>query len=249
MEGLNVAKHEEAMELTLIKLKNKVQNFVTKEKRLYQDYKAKLEYKDCEQRILECRFKQAIIKLESLKHKIYQHSKMKSLYYDTKKQCDKLQKDLTDCMKVRYLYEDHADLIKREMNTKLKDKESEINKYKREIQRLASMCRQNEKTMADFRETLKCKTEDMKKKLNGKTMMYDQEKQKTTNLQEKLIETQNSLRDKKKEIQTMNMELEKYRLAKYEEKMTEKQRENVMLREELAILKIELEKARLKGML
>lgn len=249
MEGLHIAKYEETMEVSLQNLRRKVHNFLNRQKRVYHDYRAKLEFKECEQRILESRLNQAIIKLESLKQKILQQTKTKSLYYETKKQCDKLQKDLTDCMKVRYLYEDHADLIKREMNTKLNEKDSEIDKYKKETEKLTKICLQNEATLISFKTKLKSKSQLLESKLNETGKFYLQEKQKSASLQEKLLEKHNKMIAKKKEMETMKTELEKYRSAKYEQKIAEKQRENVMLREEVAILKVELEKARVKGLL
>lgn len=239
------------MEKSVKELRKKVKTFIQKEINVHNSYlrlKSQLDTRECEQRILETKLQSTITKIVSLKAKINELSKMSSLYYESKKQRDRLQKELTDCMKVRYLYEDHADLIKREMNIKIKEKDAENEKYKKEIDNLSKICLQNESTLKSLREKLKSKSQMLETKVSETGKLYLHEKQKATSLQEKVLEKHNENVALKKEMDAMKTELSKYRAARLEEKLTEKQRENVMLREEVAILKVELEKATLKSM-
>lgn len=251
MEFPEVAKYEETVQKSVKELRKKIKAFVQKDTKVHESYnrlKSQLDYKECEQRILEGKLQSTIYKLGSLKLKINELMKMRSLYNESKKQRDRLQKELTDCMKVRYLYEDHADLIKREMNIKIKEKDAENEKYKKEIDSLSKICLQNETTLKGLREKLKCKSQILETKVNETGKMYVHEKQKAASLQEKVLEKHNENIALKKEMDALKTEVAKYRAARLEDKINEKQRENVMLREEVAILKVELEKATLKFM-
>lgn len=245
MECHNVLWYEDAMEKSIIQLKDRVENFANKEKAAYSDFHnmtSHLEFREREQKIMENRLHIAIIKLENLKHKIFENSRLKKLYYDCRKQKEKLQKELTDCMKVRYLYEDHADLIKKEMNNKLKEKEGEMDKYKKEIENLSKVCLQNECTVKLLKEKLKCKGQTLETKIIEAERMYVHEKQKSATLQDKVLETHNQNINLRNEITILTDELDEYRSANLQEKIIEKHQENVTLREEVAMLKVELEK-------
>lgn len=233
------------MEKSILRLKDRVETFANKERISYTDFhnmKFQLEYKEQEQKIMENRLHHAIIKLENLKQKLFDNSKLRKLYYESRKQKEKLQKELTDCMKVRYLYEDHADLIKKEMNSKLKEKEAEMEKYRKEIEKLSKIYLQNECTGKLLKDKLKNLNQTQESKMNEAGRMYLHEKQKSATLQEKVLEKHNENVILKKDIAALKIELEKYQSANLQEKVIQKQRENVTLREEIAMLKVELEK-------
>lgn len=237
--------YEEAMEKSVNQLKERVQSFVALEKQncaAFKNIKSKFDYKECEEKVLEKRLQQATSNLDFLKQKLIEASTLKSMLNDTQMAKEKLQKELTDCMKVRYLYEDHADMIKRELNAKLKEKEAEMEKLEKENQKLSLTCQQHEHNGKIFREKMKVKFEQVGKKANETGKLHLLEKQKSESLEVKLLEQHNENAALKKKIQELKAELRKHKEADLERKFAEKSRENGMLREEIAMLKVELEK-------
>lgn len=201
--------------------------------------KNQIEFKDRELKLMENRFRHAVTKMEQLREIILDNSKMKKLYFECIKQKEKLHKEITDCMKVRYLYEDRAELIKREMNNQLKKKECQIDKLHRDIGNISKTSVQNERLVKLLKDKLRAISEV---KINETRQKYLHEKQKSAALQEKVLEKHNENVILKQEMVTVQNRLEKYQEENFEAELSKKQRENVTLREEIAILKIELEK-------
>lgn len=238
---------EQTVEKSLKELKERVKSFVKKEKQhymIFKTFKSQLEYKESEEKILEKRLQQAISQLENVKHKLVETSTLRTVLSETQIEKEKLQKELTDCMKVRYLYEDHAELIKRELNSKLMEKEGEMEKLVDEIKLLTNKCNQYEHNEKLFREKYKEKTQHFDHKLKEIGKMYVIEKQKSTNLREKVLAEHNQNITLMRRIEELKEELEDNQKQKgiFEGKLADKHQENVILREEIAMLKVELEK-------
>lgn len=226
-----------------------MQNFVMREKQDYTHIKnmaSRIEYKEYEQKFLESRLRNVISKLDFLKQKVLEATSLKSMLNDTKTEKEKLQKELADCMKVRYLYEDHADLIKRELNTKITEKEGEVEKYKKEAEKMSKMCEQLHNSGMVLKEKFKIKYQALENKYCDVGRLLGVEKEKSKSLQDKLLQEHSENAILKQYIQEIEKELGNYKKANLEDKLAEKRQENVMLREEIAILKIELEKCLLK---
>lgn len=245
-EMYNVIGSEEALEKVIAQLKSRLQNFTDKEKlsnMYYNKMKTELGVKENELKLMENKINHVILKMENIKQKLCDNSKLRKLCNDIAKQKEKLQKELTDCMKVRYLYEDHADLVKREMSMKIKEKDVEIANHRKEIDRLTYVCVQNESVVKSLVEKLKKQTEYQESNQSESQKMFLHQKQKSSSLHDKLLEKNNENTTLKNEIAMLQVELEKSK--SYQSKETlEKDRENTTLREEIAMLRVELEKGR-----
>lgn len=227
------------MKRSIAKLKRRVGILVVKAKRA--NYTMR-QLKDEEQKTLESRLFLAIRNLEKLKGKIVEHSKMKRLCYDIAKDKEKLQKELTDCMKVRYLYEDHAELIKKELYNKLKSKNDDLANYKNEVLKLSKICLQNQATIKFQKDQLERNMQEQQNSEEKTEKRYLNEKRKSLALQEKVIEKHNKYIALKKEVELLKKELEKSKNDKSEETFKKQHQEKIALREEIASLKVKLEK-------
>lgn len=223
------------MKKSILRVRERVENFMYKDKVTNDDLKSLLKFKEHDQRQMEKRLHLVVIKMETLKNKILDYSKFKKLYFVSRKEKERIQKELNDCLKVRYMYEDHAGSIKNEMNRKLKEKEDEIVKLNKSLNRLSNNAMEEENRNKQLKEKLK---QLQKKKFKEAERMYLQEKQKSNALHDKVLEKHNENISLKEDIAKLKKKLGE----KLEEKLTEKNRENVTLREEIAMLKVELEK-------
>lgn len=224
------------------KFRNCLDHFLIKNHinaRKYASLQEELTEKQKEQELLMNCLNYVTSKLKELKIRLSKTAELKSLYESSCNERDLLSKELTDCIKIRYLYEDHAESIKREMGIKLSEKDLEIGRLTKELQKVAHICVGTEKDGNH----LKQKTIRLEQVLQKKTRLNAQDKEKISKLHANMLEKHNeNVYLKKRLTDLKNNEDKILKFAELEEKLLNKERENVTLREEIAMLKIELEK-------